>query len=209
MTDTFYSFKAEHCAKVSSLEQEMANLQSTLAIRDADLARANKRNVTLQTAIPEAQNKCEEFKAQYTDACEQISALMSSLETAQKEATTFKSEHNVTVTRLQNDILNLQSTLDAQKMDVAQMNKRWIPGIGAFQEWMLDNSIVASSVTPVSEEDSSHFLGVTHNVLAHNGLQNIHSREWSLAYENAQKVLVGFSPFVSPIHSCKRGVSRY
>ena len=92
-------------------------------------------------------------------------------------------------------------------MGVAQMNERWIPGIGAFQEWMLENSIAAS--TPVSEEDLSHFPGVTHTVLAHNALQNVHLGEWSLAYENAQRVLVGFPPFVSYIHSCKREVSRY
>ena len=87
------------------------------------------------------------------------------------------------------------------------MIERWIPGIGAFQEWMLENSIVAS--TPVSEEDPSHFPGVTHNVLAHNGLQNVRSREWGLAYENAQRVLTGFSPFVSYVHSCEREVSRH
>ena len=139
------------------------------------MAGANERILTLQTAIAEAKRESEEFKAQYTDAREHISTLMSSLETARKEATTFKSKHDVTVTHLQDDILNLRSALDAQKKDVAQMIERWIPGIGAFQEWMLQNSIVASR--PVSEEDLSHFLGVTHNVLAHNGLLKVHSKE--------------------------------
>ena len=92
-------------------------------------------------------------------------------------------------------------------MDVAQMNERRTPGIAAFQEWMLENSAVPS--TPVSEEDPSHFPGVTHNVLAHNGLQQVHSSEWSLAYENAQNVLIGVSHFMSYIRSCKREVSLY
>ena len=187
--DAFDSFNVEHSAEVTSLRQEKTDLHSTLAIRDADLAGANERMATLQIATAEANKTCEEVRAQYTDVRERVLTLMLSLETAQKEATVLNTEHDVTATRLQNGSRS-ENGCSPDERD---------PGIGAFQEWMLENSIAES--TPVSEED--------HTVLAHNALRNVHLGEWSLAYENAQRVLVGFPPFVSYIHSCKREVSRY
>ena len=112
-------------------------------------------------------------------------APQSALKTAGKE--TRKADDHTEVTCLQRDESDLQSALGALKREVAEGKQRLSPGIDDFKQWMHESSVNANAL--ISDHDPSTSSSNVHQVLVHNALQKLRSKNWSSAYEDANKVI--------------------
>lgn len=84
---------------------------------------------------------------------------------------------------------------------MADAKQRWTPGIGAFKQWMHENSNSIATDIPLAHNDSLTFS--SENVLAHNVLLYVRDKNWNLAYQDAKKVLWALSSILphSLIHA--------
>ena len=173
------------------------------------MAEGNRRILTLQSASEIARKEAETHKADYETEVTRLQRdnaelqsvlgalkrevaagkqkLFLGIETARKEAETLKADYDTKVTRLQCDKSGLRSALGALKREVAEGKQRLSLGIGDFKQWMHKSSVNADSL--ISAPDPSTSSTDIHQVLAHNALQKVHSRLWSSAYEDANKVI--------------------
>ena len=148
----FDTFKAQHEADVAGLERNVSSLQSALEARKWEVVAANQR----------------------------LSILQTDLEVARKGTKALGAQYDTQVARLQHEGSNLQSSLDALQVAVAEANQRWTPGIGDFKQWMCEDSNDHGG--PLNSLSENHY------VLVQNALLSIRSQNWSSAYLDAKKV---------------------
>ena len=170
---------------------------------------ANRRMLTLQSALETARKEGGTLKADYDtevtrlqrdksklqsalgvltrEVAEAKQELSLGIETARKEAEILKADYDTEVTGLQRDKSDLQSALDALKMAVAEGKQRLSLGISDFKQWMRESSVNQDIL--VSDRDQSISSSHSHHVLAHNALMKVRSQIWSSAYEDANKVI--------------------
>ena len=120
------------------------------------------------------------------DANRRMLTLQSALEITREKGEILKAEYDTKVTRLQRDRSELRSALGALKREVVEGKQRLSLGIGDFKQWMRENSV--NQDTLISDFDQSISSSHSHHVLAHNALLKVRSQIWSSAYEDANKV---------------------
>ena len=151
--------RVDIATELARLERDKVDSHSTLAAREAEVVKGNRRLLTLQSA----------------------------LQNARKEVETLKADYNAEVPRLQRDKSDLQSALGALKREVAEGKQRLSPGIGDFKQWMRESSVNAGTL--IADHDPSTSSSDAHQVLAHNALLKVRSENWSSADEDANKVI--------------------
>ncbi|KAF8546247.1 hypothetical protein OG21DRAFT_1518257 [Imleria badia] len=127
---------------------------------------------------PNLQSILDTKEVGVVEANRRISALETALATARNEVKRMKDENS-----------NLQFSLDTLQVAMAEAKRRWTPGIGDFKQWVCESSIATD--IPLLHDDL--LASSSENVLAHNALLHVRSKNWSSAYQDAKKS-IGIRP---------------
>ncbi|KAF8549390.1 hypothetical protein OG21DRAFT_1500458 [Imleria badia] len=160
------TLKVGYDTKVTRLQHDNSYLQSSLDAQKEAVHRANQTISDLQSALKTAREDAETRLAK-----------------RQAEAESLMADYNSKVTRFHRDNSDLQSALDTLKREVAEDKLRLSLGIADFQRWMRESN----ADTLISYPNSSTSSSDIHHALAHNALVKVHTKKWSLAYEDAEK----------------------
>ena len=196
-------------ADYNSKTTENDNLRTSLAAQRENAAQADQTRLDLESDLEIAWREVDRVTASYdskvtenanlrsdlttqtAQADQTISRLQSELGTTRREAGTLRDN----VSSFQRSKSELQSAIHTLKGEIAEAKLRMSPGIGDFKQWMRKNSINTDSLIDLSSSSSD-----MHHVHAHNALMNLRAEKWSLADEDAKRVIFRFVGVLLSIH---------
>ena len=122
-------------------------------------------NVALDASNVRYTTELANHTAEMAEANQRIQTLQSALEAARQDARKIKDDYDKEVVCLQGEKSDLQSALTALKADMAGQKQQLSPGIGDFKKWLRESSVGANTVLDpsTSRGDIHHILA--HNAL--------------------------------------------
>ncbi|KAF8555608.1 hypothetical protein OG21DRAFT_1483747 [Imleria badia] len=166
--------KADYNTKVTRLQRNTSNLQSTLDAEKRTVVKANQTISNLESALKSAR--------------EDAAAAETLLAKNRAETETLKADFDTKVARLHHGKVDLQAALGALERKVAEDEQRLSLGIGDFKQWMCESSVGADTLISVPDRAASS--NDNHHILAHNALLKVRLENWSSAYDDAKKSII-------------------